>query len=89
MSTEKDKQLPKLPSQNNKESSQSHGELNSASHPPNSHRIDIPIEQAVEHEIVDDPVRIYLHEIGRVHLLTADAEKVLAKKMPMTPVLYR
>jgi len=81
VSTENDKQLPKLPSQNNKKSSQSHRGPNSASHPPGSHRIDIPIEQAVEHEVVDDPVRIYLHEIGRVPLLTAGDEQFLSRKI--------
>jgi len=34
-----------------------------------------------EQEVVDDPVHMYLHEIGKVRLLTADDEKVLAKKM--------
>ncbi len=38
-------------------------------------------EQAEDQEVVDDPVRMYLHEIGRVHLLTADEEKELARKM--------
>ena len=34
-----------------------------------------------EQEVVDDPVRMYLHEIGRVHLLTGADEKTLAKKI--------
>ncbi len=40
-----------------------------------------PLEQTEEQEVVDDPVRMYLHEIGRVHLLTADEERNLARKM--------
>ena len=35
----------------------------------------------LEAEGVDDPVRLYLREIGRVHLLTGQEEKVLARKM--------
>jgi RNA polymerase primary sigma factor len=38
--------------------------------------------KAVEtQEIVEDPVRMYLHEIGRAHLLTAVNEKLLAQKI--------
>ena len=37
-----------------------------------------PIE---DQGIVDDPVRMYLHEISRVPLLSAEEEKVLARKM--------
>jgi len=41
----------------------------------------IPTEAFEEPSVVDDPVRMYLHEIGRVPLLTADDEKNLAQKM--------
>jgi len=43
--------------------------------------LEIAPEGLGEQEVVDDPVRMYLHEIGKVHLLTAADEKVLAKKM--------
>jgi len=43
--------------------------------------LEMPLEHLEEQEVVDDPVRMYLHEIGRVHLLTAEKEKVLARKM--------
>jgi RNA polymerase primary sigma factor len=42
--------------------------------------MEVPAE-ADEQEVVDDPVHMYLHEIGKVRLLTAEDEKNLAKKM--------
>ncbi|MFC1913974.1 RNA polymerase sigma factor RpoD [Chloroflexota bacterium] len=39
------------------------------------------LTELAEQDITDDPVRIYLREIGRVRLLTADNEKELARKM--------
>ncbi len=39
-----------------------------------------PLEVDVQ-EVADDPVRLYLHEIGKVHLLTAKDERDLAKKI--------
>ena len=43
--------------------------------------LEIPLAELEEQEPVDDPVRMYLHEIGKVHLLTAESEKTLAQKM--------
>ena len=34
-----------------------------------------------DHEVIDDPVRMYLHEIGKVSLLTAADEKALASRI--------
>jgi RNA polymerase primary sigma factor len=41
------------------------------------------IEAAEEQEVGDDPVRLYLHEIGRVQLLTAHDEKAIARKIEL------
>ena len=40
---------------------------------------DVSVE--LTHEDVDDPVRMYLREIGRVYLLTGEDERRLARKM--------
>ena len=37
--------------------------------------------EAIDHELVDDPVHVYLREIGKVQLLTAKDERVLASKL--------
>jgi len=44
-----------------------------------------PLEmiEGEEAEAADDPVRLYLHEIGKVHLLTARDERDLAKKIEL------
>jgi|YelNatPaOPRAMG01_1025707.scaffolds.fasta_scaffold70907_1 RNA polymerase primary sigma factor len=42
-----------------------------------------------EHEITDDSARMYLQEIGRVSLLTAQEEKALSKKIELGRYLQR
>ncbi len=48
---------------------------------------DLALEPSLEplavdvQEAADDPVRLYLHEIGKVHLLTAKDERALAQKI--------
>ena len=49
---------------------------------PSTESGELEWEQEVEGtEVLDDPVRMYLREIGRVHLLTSKDERVLARKM--------
>jgi len=44
-------------------------------------------ERNSDSEMTDDPVRMYLREIGRVNLLTAEDERVLARAMELERVL--
>jgi len=43
--------------------------------------LEAQLEAIGDQEVGDDPVRLYLHEIGKVHLLTANDEKTLARKI--------
>ena len=47
-----------------------------------------PLELAAEYNL-DDPVRMYLKEIGQVKLLTADEEKALIKQLAQYPAVVQ
>jgi RNA polymerase primary sigma factor len=59
----------------------SYERLNEELHPDVADELELPLHQIDEQEITDDPVRIYLHEIGRVSLLTAKNEQALSRRI--------
>jgi RNA polymerase primary sigma factor len=82
MKPENTEESPEFTSQNHDEEGPvPQEELSGELHQPAAHEIDTTLGQLDEQEISDDPVRIYLHEIGRVSLLTADDEQVLSRKI--------
>ncbi len=58
-----------------------HEDINNNYKPHVYSGINTHMETLEDQEVGDDPVRLYLHEIGRVHLLTASDEKRLAGKI--------
>ena len=76
------KESPKFSSQNqNDEALPTTERLTSELHPQAASGLETPLVQPDEQEIADDPVRIYLHEIGRVSLLTAKDEQILSRRI--------
>ena len=55
-------------------------EINEAESPAELDEMETPTERLEEQEVTNDSVRMYLHEIGRVHLLSAGEERSLAKQ---------
>jgi len=83
MNPENTKGSPEIsPENHNNEESPTPRKISGELHPTEtSAKIEIPLVQPEEQETADDPVRIYLHEIGRVSLLTAADEQILSRKI--------
>jgi len=64
-------------------------ELISKTDPETKRILDLRDMESADHEVIDDPVHVYLREIGKVQLLTAKDEKILASKLEEAKYLKR
>ena len=82
MSVERVEAIPELLFENNSnEALPSYEGLNCSLRAPTVPEPEIPVEPLEDEGINDDPMRIYLHQIGQVSLLSAKNEKALSRKI--------